>query len=238
MMEKKYQFILLFFLFIILAALSFLASPFFDIREFAIHSRSEIDKASLRPYLNDYYGENILLTTQSELEKNLLKHRLVSSFTIEKSFPSKIHIIIEERKPAAWIANNGKKLVFSADGIILEQLKLDSNLKIPQLEGFEYLFSEKKMVFPEAMDNLLTVLNKLDQKFIGQIKKINYQNNILKLFMHNNLAVNMGSAENLEEKFTLLSSIITKLKDENKQGDYINLKVLKHPVVKLKENNQ
>jgi cell division protein FtsQ len=233
-MEKKYQLILLFFLFVILASLSFILSPFFHIREFAIHSRSEINKNSLRSYLNEFYGENILFIKESDLEKKLLDHRLVSSITIEKSYPSKIHVIIEERKAAAWINNNDQKLLFSADGIILDQIESEKEINFPQIEGFEYLFLDNKVIFPTAADRLLTILNKFEIDFIKKIKKISFQDNVLKLYLENNSGVNLGEINNLEDKFTLLNSIMIKLENENKEYDYINLKVPKHPVIKLK----
>jgi cell division protein FtsQ len=235
-MKRKYQLILLFFLFIILASLSFILSPFFHIREFAIHSRNQIDKASLRAYLNEFYGENILFVKENDLENKLLEHRLVSSISIEKSYPSKIHIIIEERKAAAWINNNNKKLLFSADGIILEQIDLEKEIDFPEIEGFEYLFSKNKLVLPDEANKLLTNLNKFELDFIKKIKKISFSNNVLKLYLKNNSQVNLGEANDLEDKFTLLNSIIIKLEKEKQEYEYVNLKVPKHPVIKLKDN--
>jgi len=236
-MRRKYQYILIFFLFIILASLSFIISPFFDLREFAVHSRSKIDKNSLRPYLEDFYGRNILFLKKSDLEESLHRHKLISSFHIEKSYPSKIHIIIEEREAAAWI-DNSKKIVFSADGIILQQLEKTEEIDVPQIVGFDYLFFENRLLFPEEMDKLLNILSKFKDHFLNKIIKITYDDNILKLYLKNDLAVNLGGAVNLEEKFALLNSILIKLEEGNQEGEYINLKVVKHPVVKLRNQEK
>lgn len=235
-MERKYQLILLFFLFIILASLSFILSPFFHIREFAIHSRNQINKDSLRGYLNEFYGENILFVKDDDLENKLLEHRLVSSISIEKSYPSKIHVIVEERKAAVWINNDDKKLLVSADGIILEQIDMEEEIDFPEIEGFEYLFSKDKIILPDEANKLLRNLNKFESDFIKKIKKISFSDNTLKLNLKNNSEVNLGEVKNLEDKFTLLNSIIIKLEEEDREYEYINLKVPKHPVIKFKDN--
>ena len=235
-MEKKYQIIILAFLFIILASLSFAFSPFFNIREFAIHSRIEIDKTSLRPYLNEFYGENIIFIAKEDLEERLLEHRFISSFEIEKTYPSKIHIIIQERKPTAWLKNNDHKLVFSADGIILEEIELEKELFLPQIEGFAYLFLEQRLLFPQEKKDLLNVLNKLDDQYLQKIERINSQNQQITLYLDNEITVNFGSSEKLEEKFSLLRSILNKLEQEESKAEYINLRVINHPVIQYKEN--
>lgn len=233
-MEKKYQILLLILLFISLSFLSFLFSPFFNIRDFVIHSRSEINKNSLRINLNQFYGRNMLFINEKELKDELLKHNLISSIELEKAFPSTIHIIIEERRAVAWIKNNDKKLIFSADGIILREEKMDQNISLPRIEGYAYLFENEKIRFPRTMDKLLSVLSNLEASFLGKIEKIIYQDNIYKLYLSAGGGVNLGRDNNLEEKFSLLNSILINNESENLEIDYINLQVTKHPVIKLK----
>ncbi|ADQ15027.1 cell division protein FtsQ/DivIB [Halanaerobium hydrogeniformans] len=235
-MEKKYQIIILAFLFIIIASLSFVYSPFFNIREFAIHSRIEIDKTSLRPYLNEFYGENIIFINKEDLEESLLEHRYISSFEIEKTYPSKIHIIIQERRPTAWLKNNDHKVVFSADGIILDEIELEKELFLPEIEGFAYLFSDQRLLFPQEKKDLLNVLNKLDEQYLKRIEKINFSDQRLTLFLDDEITVDFGSAERLEERFSLLRSILNKLEEEEREAEYINLRVINHPVIQYKEN--
>ncbi|MCC3144750.1 cell division protein FtsQ/DivIB [Halanaerobium sp. Z-7514] len=235
-MDKKYQIIILAFLFIILASLSFVFSPFFNIREFAIHSRIEIDRTSLRPYLNEFYGENIIFIDKEDLAESLLEHRFISSFEIEKTYPSKIHIIIQERRPTAWLKNNGKKVIFSADGIILEETDLEREVFLPQIEGFAYLFSEQKLLFPQPKKDLLNVLTRLDDQYLKRIKRINSSDQRLTLYLEAETTVNFGLPERLEEKFSLLRSILNKLEEEEAEADYIDLRVINHPVIQYREN--
>ena len=233
-MEKKYQILLLILLFISLSFLSFLFSPFFNIRDFVIHSRSKINEDSLITNLNQFYGRNMLFIDEKELKNELLKHNLISSIELEKAFPSTIHIIIEERRAVAWIKNNDKKLIFSADGIILNEEKLDKNISLPKIEGYAYLFENGKIRFPGSLDKLLSVLSNLETSFLAKIEKISYQDNVYKLYLSAGGGVNLGRANNLEEKFALLNSILIKNQSEKLEIDYINLQVTKHPVIKLK----
>ncbi|ADO76875.1 cell division protein FtsQ/DivIB [Halanaerobium praevalens] len=231
-MEKKYQFIFMIILFIFLTFLSFLFSPFFHIRNFIFHSRDNFNKNNLRKSINQFYGNNLLFLDEEELKVKLLEHNLISEVKIEKNFPSKVHIIIETRKGVAWINNNGQKFIFSADGIIIEQKKNNFNVDLPKLEGFAYYFEDDKIKLPLASQAILDVLNKFEIEFLAKMKKITYQDNVFKLYLSNGSGVNLGQGTKLEEKFAILNSILNK-QEENKI-DYINLQVIKHPVIKLK----
>lgn len=231
-MEKKYQIILMMLFFIFLTFISFLFSPFFHIRDFVFHSRNEINKNELRLNINQFYGNNLLFLNEAELKKSLLDHNLISSVQIEKSFPSTVHVVIEERRAVAWLKNNNKKLVFSADGIILGEKELNAELKLPQLEAFNYYFQGEKIILPSFTDDLLKVLNNLEDNYLAKIKKVIFQNNVYKLYLESGGGVNFGRNENLEEKFAILSSILKN--NQNEKIDYINLQVIKHPVIKFK----
>ncbi|OEG63119.1 MAG: peptide transporter [Halanaerobium sp. MDAL1] len=231
-MEKKYQIVLMILFFIFLTFLSFLFSPFFHIRDFVFHSRNEINKNELRTNINQFYGDNLLFLNEDDLRSSLLKHNLISSVQIEKAFPSTVHVVIEERRAVAWLKNNNKKLIFSADGIILNEKSLDTELKSPQIEGFPYYFKQGKIVLPSVTEDMLKVLNDLEAEFLAKINKILFRNNVYKLYLKSGIGVNFGRNEQLAEKFAILNSIL----DNNQETeiDYINLQVVKHPVVKFK----
>ena len=231
-MEKKYQIVLMILFFIFLTFISFLFPPFFHIRDFVFHYRNEINKKELRANINQFYGNNLLFMNEDELKKSLLEHNLISSVRIEKSFPSTIHVVIEERRAVAWLKNNNKKIIFSADGIVLDEKKMESELQLPQFEGFPYYFKEKKIVLPVITDEMLKVLNNLEDDYLAEIKKIIIQNNIYKLYLESDIGINFGRNENLEEKFAILNSILKS--NQESEIDYINLQVIKHPVVKYK----
>ncbi|RCW62061.1 MULTISPECIES: cell division protein FtsQ/DivIB [Halanaerobium] len=231
-MEKKYQIVLLILFFILLTFISFLFSPFFDVRDFVFHSRTEIDKNELRTNINKFYGKNLLFLNEEELKKSLLKHNLISSVRIEKSFPSTVHVVIEERTAIAWLKNNEHKLIFSADGIILGEKKLDKELSVPQFENFPYYFSGNKIKFPHYTDDMIKVLNDLESNYLKKIKKVDFRDDIYRLYLRKGGGVNLGRNNKLEEKFAILNSILEN--NQDKEIDYINLQVTKHPVIKLK----
>lgn len=231
-MEKKFKIVLLILLFILLTFLSFLFSPLFNIREFIVHSRIEINNNDIRKNVNKFYGKNLLFLNEKSLKMNLLKHKLISAVEIEKAYPSVVHIIIEVRKAVAVIENNEKNLVFSADGNILDEYDLEMELPLPRLEGFPYYFVDNKIYLPELTDDIIQVLHNLSPDYLAQIKKIIYKNEAYKLYLKNGGGVNLGRNEDLTEKFAILNSIITKNQDS--KIDYINLQITEQPVIKFK----
>jgi len=191
-----------------------------------------MNKNELRTNINKFYGDNLLFLNKEELKSVLLKHDLISSVQIEKAFPSTVHVVIEERKAVAWLENNGQKLMFSADGIILAEKDLTVEVNLPQLEGFPYYFDNHKILLPLVTDDILNVFNNLEPAYLKKIKKVIYQNNVYKLYLREGGGVNLGRNEKLEEKFAILNSIL----DNNQEAeiDYINLQVTRHPVIKFK----
>ena len=81
-------------------------------------------------------------------------------------------------------------------------------------------------------DDIIKVLNDLGFDFLAKIKKVNYQDDIYKLYLKRGGGVNLGRNNELEEKFAILNSILKNNQDN--EIDYINLQVTKHPVIKLK----
>ncbi len=231
-MEKKYQIVLMLLFFIFLTFLSFLFSPFFHIRDFVFHSRTEMNKNELRLSINKFYGDNLLFLNEVELKNDLLKHNLISSVQIEKSYPSTVHVVIEERKAVAWLENNNQKLIFSADGIILAEKDLTADVNLPQLAGFAYYFDNHKVFFPLLAEDVLNIFNDLRPEYLGKFKKIIYQDDVYKLYLREGGGVNLGRDEKLEDKFAILNSILNNNREA--EIDYINLQVIKHPVIKLK----
>jgi cell division protein FtsQ len=231
-MEKKYQIVLMLLLFIFLTFISFLFSPFFHIRDFVFHSRTEMNKNELRTNISKFYGNNLLFLNETELKNGLLKHNLISSVQIEKSFPSTVHVVIEERNAVAWLENNDQKLLFSADGIILAEKALAEEIDLPKLEGFAYYFDQHKIILPPLTDGILNIFNNLEADFLKSINKVIYQDNLYKLYLREGGGVNLGRNEKLEEKFAILNSILKN--NQEREIDYINLQVTKHPVIKLK----
>ncbi|RCW51384.1 MULTISPECIES: cell division protein FtsQ/DivIB [unclassified Halanaerobium] len=234
-MNKKPLTILLIIFFLITASISFLFSPFFKVREFSIHSRQEIDKKALQRALLELYDYNILLLDKDIIKSKLERFSFISSIEIKKTLPSKVHIIIDERTPIAWIDNKKSRIIFSADGIILNEVTDDRIIDLPELAGVAYKFDNNKLKFPDYTDVLFSALLKIDQNLLHKINKILYTDDgIYKLYLDTNTGVNLGTKENIEKKFNILASILQKIESENKKADYIDLKVVKHPVIKLK----
>ncbi len=234
-MNKKFLAVLLIIFFLITVSISFLFSPFFKVREFSIHSRQKIDKKALQRALLELYDYNILLINKDIIKSKLERFSFISSIEIKKTLPSEVHIIIEERSPIAWIDNEQSRIIFSADGIILDEVTDDRKIDLPELTGVAYKFDNNKLQFPDYTDVLFSALLKIDRNLLHKINKILYTDSgIYKLYLDISTGVNLGNKNNMEKKFNILSSILQKVESENRKVDYIDLKVVKHPVIKLK----
>ena len=80
----------------------FIQTDYFKIREIPVTGDNALLKRDIVSKLEKLKGENIVYIDTKKLEKMIKEDARVKSVTIQKIFPSKLKINIEERKPV-WI---------------------------------------------------------------------------------------------------------------------------------------
>ena len=143
----------------------FIQTDYFKIREIPVSGDNALLKRSIVSKLEKLKGENIVYIYTKKIEKMVKEDVRVKNATIQKVFPSKLKVNIEERKLHAYV-KKGTDL-FLADS---------------ELNLFGYIQEEKFKNIPiviytndESMKDLKIIISKIKNKdlydMISEIKK-------------------------------------------------------------------
>lgn len=217
----------------IIALISFFLSPFFQLREITINGLQNLSQKEIEGSLSGYFEKNIWLIDKNKLKKELLQDKYIREVRIRKKIPATLVININERIPLGKINNNGNYLVFDKEGFIMEKGSQKTRIQVPEIKGVGYTFVNNSLQFNSQFKKIVQALKTVDVKTRKKIKTVNVKNNIdLNLFSQ--ICVYMGESKELKQKFKILESVLHKIKEDNLVVDYVDLTIIKKPVIKLK----
>ena len=93
----------------------FIQTDYFKIREIPVTGDNALLKRDIVSKLEKLKGENIVYIDTKKLEKMIKEDARVKSVTIQKIFPSKLKINIEERKLYVYADNGSDKFLADSD---------------------------------------------------------------------------------------------------------------------------
>jgi cell division protein FtsQ len=234
-MSQDKMLVLLIAIISIIALISFFLSPFFQLRNITIDGLKNISEDEIKRSLSSFQEKNVWLINKDKVKNIILQNKYIKQTVIKKKLPDSLVVNIKERVPIGKINNNGKYLVFDKKGLIMERGSQKTSLPVPEIKGVGYTFENNSLSFTPIFNRIVQALAIMDAKTRGKIKAINFKNNdkvILVLFSQ--IDVYMGNPEKLSRKFKVLESVIHKIGEENLAVDYVDLKIIKKPVIKLK----
>jgi polypeptide-transport-associated domain protein ftsQ-type len=109
---KKDVLLLILFL-IIIGILQMVQSDFFYVDEIQVEGSNEILKKDIISKLDEFKNKPIVYVNTNLLVSNISSDARVKEGIIKKSYPNKLKVYIEERKPLAYVMNNDK--LFAVD---------------------------------------------------------------------------------------------------------------------------
>lgn len=221
---------------------SLIYSPSLEIKNFSVKGNKVLKEDDIITNIKKFKNKNILLVNTENIKKSLLdKEIYIKNVSIDKIYPNKLEVRVEERKPIAKIKNDNRILVFDKEGYILEMEKNEVKAKVPLVKGVGYSFSKEKIEFTPSFAKLVQELEELKFSLIKELNLIQYkqlQNNKIKvelLILNKNINVKLGELEELPKKFKILEATILDIKENNLEIDYINLQYPDKPVYKTKD---
>ena len=103
-----------------------------NIKKIIVENNSVIEIQEIEEKLLFLYNKNLFFLNLREIEENLKTIDFIESFSVKKIYPSKIKLIIVEKKPIAILHNKKKKFYISdkGDTINFKTINIDHNLPI------------------------------------------------------------------------------------------------------------
>ena len=143
----------------------FIQTDYFKIREIPVTGDNALLKRDIVSKLEKLKGENIVYIDTKKLEKMIKEDARVKSVTIQKIFPSKLKINIEERKLYVYADNGSDKFLADSD------LNLFGYMNEVKLQGIPTVTYKNE----ESKKDMKTILSKIKNKdlydMISEIKK-------------------------------------------------------------------
>ena len=143
----------------------FIQTDYFKIREIQVTGDNALLKRDSGSKLEKLKGENIVYIDTKKLEKMIKEDARVKSVTIQKIFPSKLKINIEERKLYVYADNGSDKFLADSD------LNLFGYMNEVKLQGIPTVTYKNE----ESKKDMKIILSKIKNKdlydMISEIKK-------------------------------------------------------------------
>ncbi len=220
----------------LIALASFCLSPFFQIREVNFIGLHLLTTEEMNNLLKPYYLANIIILDKSVIEEKLLQSSYIKGVRVDKKLPDKLEVKITERRPLAKINNNGKYLVFTANGFILEN-SVRVIESVPEIRGMGYSLKTNNLVFTPVLEKIVQALNETNRDTVSLLSLIQ-QEEAKKLTAYaGEIPIFLGTSGELQEKFRIIQSVLEKAKGEKLPYEYIDLSITQKPVIKLKTKN-
>lgn len=229
--KRNYKKMFLFVLLLVLVIYTALFTPLFNVNKIEVYGNEKFSQDDIANMTGITLGTNIFRVNYFKVKDNILNNQYINKVKIYRSYPSKIKIVIEERKPAGYFDFMGSFLVIDKTGIVLDVLSSVNELQIPDIIGIKFkdykisnainINKEDKAKFnivlqciDAAMNNgLLTVINKIDVTDVSKIVIYAYRDKY---------QINLMDEQKIPYKFKFASKILADREKDKSHGGIID----------------
>ena len=166
--------------------------------------------------MTGYLGDNSLYLSMKYKNKEIEDIPFVETMDVVVQSNDTIKIIVYEKALAGYVEYLGRYMYFDNEGVIVEASKVTTK-GIPQVTGlgFDHVVLYDKLPVDNSgiFQNVLTI-TKLLNKYDIICDKIQFDSNYNVMLGYDNVKVNIGALENLDEKIMQLPLILPSLKGE------------------------
>ena len=182
----------------------FIQTDYFKIREIPVTGDNALLKRDIVSKLEKLKGENIVYIDTKKLEKMIKEDARVKSVTIQKIFPSKLKINIEERKLYVYADNGSDKFLADSD------LNLFGYMNEVKLQGIPTVTYKNE----ESKKDMKIILSKIKNKdFYAMISEIRQSEKNYEILLTNNVKIITDTLVT-EKKYNDAYKLYEKIKKE------------------------
>lgn len=221
----------------IIAQMIFLTSSLFQLKSIDIIGDNSFAQSNIFQGVNGLIGKNIFMIKLNDIKSQFKNSIWIKDISIAYSFPGKLKIILNKKKPVALVSGAGFKdrwYEVTSEGNVLginqkpsELLKIviDEEVKTESKINIEKILNAQK-IYKALPDN---VKGKLNYIFIDSILEYSLNGD----FVGYSIDVKLGDMKNLDYKINLLMPIFNKLESLKTDVACIDLRY-SQPIVKVK----
>ena len=204
-----------------------LFAPFFNVTEVAVSGNVEVNSEEILNNSGIVLGTNIFKADTNEAKKNLAKISRLDEIKVERSFPSRINIVVTETAPEIIIPYMSGYVITNEKGKVIELRDDVSDLTLPQVSGIEIteaVVCEKVSVKDKVVFEMIIECIRLfkEEDVLKDFRSLDFTN--LSNFngvRHDGLKVIFGKLADLEYKLDFLAGILPNV--EKAEGTYVDI---------------
>ena len=208
----------------ILAALFFIVSVFFEVRNVEVTGTDRYLPAYVEQISGIRSGDKLLFLNEFEISQKLFsKLPYVKAVKVRRRPPNTVVLDITERVPVAKLMSGDIAYIIDEDAYLLDYTVVDEDYQLPVINGASPVSRDrgKQLQFndPLMLDSLRNVLSELvKSNWMDHISEINLEKIYSISFSYSNrFTVVLGDAGNLPYKLSLLEEVLSRL-HETDQG--------------------
>ncbi len=235
-MDKLNIYLIIALLLFILGIVSFINSSFFEIREIEIIDNNLLTREKIIEEARiDDTSANIFYLNYQKLAQNLTDLPQIRGVKIDRRWPNKLEIKINERRPLLTIEDETEFMIAKDRKKLGYHEQLGERLPKINLEDYE-IEDERVEIndeFKENFTNALEILYNLDDMLLKEITEFKFEEEII-LILSNGGRVKFGNDFDLQERAESFSLIFSDLEAKSLKIEYIDLRYGRNIAVKTK----
>ena len=148
----------------------FIQTDYFKIREIPVSGDNALLKRSIVSKLEKLKGENIVYIDTKKIEKMVKEDARVKNATIQKVFPSKLKVNIEERKLHAYVKKGTDLFLADSELNLFGYIQEEKFKNIPKILETPYVGEDKKnQKAPYLYEIQMIRQNQFDPELLSKI---------------------------------------------------------------------
>jgi cell division protein FtsQ len=189
-------------------------------------------------------GQNIFKINYIKSKKNILADSYIKNAKIDRKYPSKLIISVEERKPIAAFQYVGSYLLVDNEAFVLQDVTSIKDYKIPTITGIKVNTKKTGSIIDAAADDkpkvkaFINCMNEVQAYNLTEnINLIDFNNiNKITAWSYNNkYQINLMSNEEIPYKFEMLAKeILPDLEASKSPSGIIDFTMVNKPTFKPK----
>lgn len=214
-----------------------LTLPTFNLSEILVSGLVNLSEDSVKTTTKLEKGTNIFKVRTKKIEKELEKNPYILEATINRKYPNKLSIAINERKIAFYTEISGGFYVIDDKGVVLEKKDSIEGIQALRIEGIDEtclkIGEQIKNIDEDKIKGICNIYEFLKENSLFEkytIIKLEVNDFIdLKLYV-NNLQIKLGTADKVNSKVAKGFSIIESASLGEMKG-YVDVSFEGNPVI-------
>lgn len=212
----------------------FIQSPFWAVETIATEGNEFVTEDELIRLAGIPLSMNIFKVDLKESEQNILLHPLVKTVELKRKLPRGILISIEERTPVALIPSAEGFCQIDEQGYILRHVPTVTDADLPLITGLDLENTGVgERIESRQLAEAVLLIAHFTPTLTEQVAEIDLsQQDTIYLHTIDEIRVNFGSAERIEEKTALMTEILAAAIVDKSKLDYVDISFGGAPVIK------